>query len=42
MKANTAGQNGNAVVHEMHGMSGPPFTNAVDIRATINTLDTPQ
>jgi len=29
MKANTAGQNGNAAVHEMHGMSGPPFTNAV-------------
>ena len=30
MKANsTAGQKGNAVVHEMHGMSGPPPTNAV-------------
>lgn len=30
MKANsTAGQKGNAVVHEMHGMSGLPPTNAV-------------
>lgn len=29
MKANSkAGQKGNAVVHEMHGMSGPPPTNA--------------
>jgi P-type Cu2+ transporter len=30
MKVNsTAGQNGNTVVHEMHGMSGPSPTNAV-------------
>ena len=30
MKGNsTAGQKGNAVVHERHGMSGPPPTNAV-------------
>ena len=43
MKANsTAGQKGNAVVYEMHGMSGPPSTNAVYIRATINTLHTPR
>ena len=29
MKANsTAGQKGNAVVHEMHGMSGLPPTNS--------------
>ena len=36
MKANsTAGQNGNAIVQEMHGMSGPPPTNAV-VRSSHN------
>ena len=36
MKANsTAGQKRNAVVHEMHGMSGPPSTNAV-VRSSHN------